>query len=561
MTMRRTILLGTAIAGVTVACLFLAVAAQAAGPVLKVDVDPADTPLRINGVLDGQTNSISGNVRLTVTGGDAEQVHFLSSDMRHVTQPEIMIDRSSVSTVPALIKLSDGQPSDVKVTIGNVKRAGEYTGTLHFLLPRQAMTQALTIPVTLRVDVKPDIQPVVADQSFQVARCSWIGCNLAGILLGGSLTSDEWHVQLDNRASQAATVTSAQVVMSGKHTADAVTSSQVKIGRVGVLPAGVVSTVPVTIKRDSLLPGRYQGKLRFTIGGLDEPVTINSTLDVRDGPFWALVAVFLGIVVGRLARDMETPIAKKQVKLLPRWYDLRAKIDQITDRSARQQMESELPTARAKIDSAADTEEVASKFLDDLDAKVSFLMDLQNIEEKLQTLANVPAEAEQLIQDARSSLLEGKAAEAEQTREKITTLIAHAEAPGDMMGLSDDVIKVWSSLVNVLSKPTGPSLTQSQMALSAANQHQTSRLRIILSALSGLQFVTAESRFWFFRPALSVLLLVLLALVGLQTLYVNSGATFGVGGLYDYLGLFLWGITADVAQRTLLNLPAAKAQP
>ncbi len=48
-------------------------------------------------------------------------------------------------------------------------------------------------------------------------------------------------------------------------------------------------------------------------------------------------------------------------------------------------------------------------------------------------------------------------------------------------------------------------------------------------------------------------------LLGLQTLYVNSGATFGVGGLYDYLGLFLWGVTADVAQRTLLNLPAAKA--
>jgi hypothetical protein len=66
-------------------------------------------------------------------------------------------------------------------------------------------------------------------------------------------------------------------------------------------------------------------------------------------------------------------------------------------------------------------------------------------------------------------------------------------------------------------------------------------------------------RFWFFRPVLSVLLFVLLILLGLQTLYVNSGTTFSTGGLYDYLGLLLWGITADVAQCTLLNLPAARA--
>ena len=97
--MRRTILLRTTIAGAVVACLLLVIAAQAAGPVV-LTVDPADTPLRIGGVLDEQTNSFGGNLRLTVIGGDAEQVHFLASDLRDATQPEIVIDRSSVS-VPA----------------------------------------------------------------------------------------------------------------------------------------------------------------------------------------------------------------------------------------------------------------------------------------------------------------------------------------------------------------------------------------------------------------------------------------------------------------------------
>ena len=559
--MRRTILLRTTIAGAVVACLLLVIAAQAAGPVV-LTVDPADTPLRINGVLDGQANSFSGNVRLTATGGEAEQVRFLASDVRNVTKPEIVIDRSNVTTVPALIKLSDGQPADVKVTIANVKRAGDYTGTLHFLLPGQALTQALTIPIKLRIDVKPDIEPLVADQSFQVARCLGIGCNLAEILLGGSVTRDEWHVQLDNQTSQPVTVTNAQAVMYGKRTAEAVTSSQVKIGPVEVLPAGV-STVAVTIKRDSLLPDRYQGKLRFTIAGLDEPVTINSTLDVRNGPFWALVAIFLGIVVGRLARDMETPIAKKQVKLLPRWYDLRAKIDQITDQPARLDMENKLKDARTMIDSATDTEEVASKFLGNLEAKVAFLVDLQAIEDRLKTLpGSVQEQANPLIEKARTAILDDKADEAEQARKEITDLIRDAEAKAEadtMMGMGDDMKKAWSSVVSLLSRPAGPSLTQSQEALQGADQHQANRWRRFLAGLSGLQFVTAETRFWFFRPVLSVLLLVLLTLLGLQTLYVDSGATFGVGGLYDYLGLFLWGITADVAQRTLLNLPAARA--
>jgi hypothetical protein len=35
---------------------------------------------------------------------------------------------------------------------------------------------------------------------------------------------------------------------------------------------------------------------------------------------------------------------------------------------------------------------------------------------------------------------------------------------------------------------------------------------------------------------------------------VNAGATFGVNGLYDYLGLFLWGLSADIANQGLRKL-------
>ena len=95
-------------------------------------------------------------------------------------------------------------------------------------------------------------------------------------------------------------------------------------------------------------------------------------------------------------------------------------------------------------------------------------------------------------------------------------------------------------------------------ALVKARNFQENLGRRLLVALSGIQ-VTAETKVpGFFRPLISLLILVLLMLLGFQTLYVKSGFTFGVGGLYDYLGLFLWGISADVAQRTLFNLPQGK---
>jgi hypothetical protein len=56
------------------------------------------------------------------------------------------------------------------------------------------------------------------------------------------------------------------------------------------------------------------------------------------------------------------------------------------------------------------------------------------------------------------------------------------------------------------------------------------------------------------RPFLSLTLLVGLSLVGLGSLYVDNGITFGSRPFADYLGLILWGISADVASRNISSL-------
>jgi hypothetical protein len=42
--------------------------------------------------------------------------------------------------------------------------------------------------------------------------------------------------------------------------------------------------------------------------------------------------------------------------------------------------------------------------------------------------------------------------------------------------------------------------------------------------------------------------------VGFQTLYVNNGATFGSNAVFDYIALFIWGLSAEVGTRGLGNV-------
>ena len=66
--------------------------------------------------------------------------------------------------------------------------------------------------------------------------------------------------------------------------------------------------------------------------------------------------------------------------------------------------------------------------------------------------------------------------------------------------------------------------------------------------------VRAEATYWFVRPLVYMVLIIGLTLVGLNTLYIEKGETFGARPMSDYLTLFLWGLGADVASRSVSSL-------
>jgi len=524
-------------------------------PVLTVA--PGDSPLVIRGTLDGQTTAFSGNVRLTVTISDVTELRFLPSDVHHAGDTTVAIDRSNV-TIPAGMGLSNGQPRDVRVTVNNVTRPGDYSGELKFLLPGQTEDKALVIKLMMHIDAKPKVQPVQPNMSFQVVRCQTpIDCAIATWLLPDSVVREDWTVHLDNQTLAAAEITDATVVMRGDKTGNAVPPGDINLGVPHILPASKVEPISLTIHRNRLSPDRYQGTLRFKLKGTDDPVTVNVDLNVRDGPVWPLLVVLMGIIVGRLARGMETQEAQKQVKLLPRFYQARADADKVQNAPAKTYLTKLLQDVKSKIEAATETEEALLQALERLQARIDLLVNLEELESQLVKLGldALNAELKPKIQAARRALLDEKVEEAERLRGEVEARLRDAQKDGTM-GAAADLFEV---LLNVFHD-NGVKLVAAEEAEPPTRPggDRWGWLARLVAMLSGAKVIGAEVRYWLIRPLLFTILLVGLALLGLQTLYVNAGSTFGADGLYDYLGLFLWGLSADVAQRILQSLQLSK---
>lgn len=540
-------------------------AAGASEPVLRVD--PGDNPLAIHGKLDGQTTAFGGNVRLTVTGSDVKELLLLPSGVKGVGEDSVIIDRSNV-TVPSGISLTNGLPRDVRVTVNNVTRPGEYAGSLKFLLPGQSEENALKIGLQLHIEAKPKVLPVFPSMTFQLVRCRSlpfnIDCILAGLLLSGSATSDNWMVDFDNQTLLPVDIMAATVVMRGEKTGHAVDPGEIEFKQEKdkplilphSLPAAKVEPITMTIHRDKLSADRYQGTLRFKVKGSDDPVTINADLNLRDGPVFAVLIILVGIIIGRLARGMSTPEAQKQIRFLPRLYQLDASAQRVQNAKAREYLGGQIQDARERIRSAKETEEVLSQMLDKLKGRIDFLIALERLEDDLaKGLDALKQELQPKIEDARSALIDGKAEEAERLRKEVNAGLQQAQRDGITRSAPDQFESAWKSFSTSGAKWLA---TENVRAAAKAGGKNWGWLVKVMATLSGTEMVGAQVRYWLVRPLLFLILLVALALLGLQTLYVNAGSTFGAAGLYDYLGLFLWGLSADVVQRTLQSLQVPK---
>lgn len=531
---------------------------------VEVQVDAGDKPLQIKGWL-GSENAFTGNMRLTASGGNVAAFTFLPSDLKRKEGDEV-IGRQQVKLVEKP-SLSAQVPKDFQVKVNGIESPGTYEGQIELLLPGQKRSEAMVIPLTVMAKAKPAVVPVKGGEQLQrqLVQSSW-GLNyaLAQLLLPASAVQEQWQLKLDNPVDAPVSLTSTEVVLEGQQTGYQITQAQVAPPpSPTTLPANQIISLPLKWKREQIPPDRYTGWVYLTLDGREERLAIPIELNMRIGPLVPLLVLLVGIALGRLLKymqekgipqsdalgkvnELEQEIAEAdpedQKLLTPMVKDVRQSVYQM-----------DLGTVTAKVDAITD--------------RLNGLKRLRTMEQKLEPKQQHPKVKEILQKIAQARSLIGLSSDGKGLEEAKTLLEE----------IQKEAVNLGTAMMGTDKQPDAALTQTAQEAQKAAaavsHAVQTEgreapalpmwvvQLRRSLIVLSGVSTaVRAEATLWVVRPLLSLALLFGLLVVGIRALYVEKGVTFGADPFADYLGLILWGLSADVASRSLSNLPGGEAK-
>lgn len=533
-------------------------------PCVHAQTLSVDPNVVINGTLGaGSTNfTRTFTLTLTGTGTEAKQIQIKRSDLTKEGSTEI-IDRGNVTVGAASLK--PGQTADVGVTINNVSRAGKYTGTIKFWLPEQTEADAQVCNVTLQVGPRIAVVPPAGSSSAQIAHCGIFPCAWSR-WLPQNLVGNKRGLLIDNQTIGDVPIDRYDVVLRGDKTGRILTAAEVRPRIASAKPPDCLpnclpasSSVPVELEivdKDSIPPDSYVGGLRLGLAGTDTPSVANFTLNVRSAPWWPLLVLLFGVIAGRLIKNMSTPEAVLQIKLLKRLFRIQDSVLGLRSDRDRKLLLGRLDDLKARIESGSETEQTLTQELDKVEVAARLLRRLEALADEASKLADLTLREQILkkINEAADTLMGGDAAGCARliTEIEVSLRQAQKDLPDDS---TDELTRVNSALDSV--REARATVDEAAKVFNAPPPEEPSGPARVLARLAGTDLIGAGTRFFVLRPIFFIALLILLTLIGLKSLYIDNGTNFGSGGLYDYLGLFLWGLSAEVAQRTLqtLSLP------
>jgi hypothetical protein len=391
--------------------------------------------------------------------------------------------------------------------------------------------------------------------SVELVRCSsTLERKLASYLFGPRVLVYSADVVFDNGGPTAAPIESAHVLLTGARTGHPATEGGVIVEPNKEFAAGDLGKITLRFNPNMLPFDRYTGWLRVRVKGLAEPLVTNLSVTTREGPLAAILMVIAGIIAGRAARYLERPDSVLQLKLLPRYYALRAKISLLQVEEQRQAFGAEVEVLHEQIREAKESVEAITLSLDALENKVRLCVEADQVAAAVASLPSgaLRDEARRAVVALRAAAQNGDALGVAAQKSVIAGALKKLENDSKM-GEEEKLTQLSAALSTPLAKRSlarPPSLPLTGWRKLAAQ---------VLVKLAGTGYAGPELKYWFLHPLVTLLTLVLLVLLGLQTQYVSANATFGSGGIYDYLGLFLWGLSAEIAQASLLKLPARSA--
>lgn len=415
--------------------------------------------------------------------------------------------------------------------------------------------------------------------TLQVVQTHWYDGWLAWLLLPRSMVFEQWPVPIElprpwdaPKPGEAPPRVFVDSLARGEKSGYPVTAASRREDVPGSQPADLtfdgprlsdsrrVAWLNLHVNRSGLPPDQYKGSLRLespVFGAA--PLLLPLDLKVRQGPLWPLVVILIGIMIGRISQGVNTPAAQMQDRLNPRLDRLQGAISQVLGQAAFEYLSRKLGELKDKVDAAVEPEATLTLAINTLEALVRSMIALQALDRDIAALTDpaLKAELTDLVRKARAALIADKPDDARTFRQQIEQRLIDAETaaadPGAAVARGELPAPASAPGLLVSMRSTAPAVGADPVPSSTSRKPPPTPNALVrfLAMLAGTRPIAASTRDQILRPLLFLVLLAVLALLGLKTLYVEAGGTFGSGGLYDYLGLFLWGQGAEVAQRTL----------
>lgn len=477
-------------------------------------------------VLTGNTGgAVEGDLLLSTDSATSVGVTFSRDDL--VDSESGAIINARQINAPAVSAIA-GPAQRVTISVASVTRAGKYTGTLELWADKKLL---LTLPVSANVGELPKLTLPQATVIKAVDIDTVPGGWLAHLFLPASEREQSEIVEVTNSGGLTTATAKPDLVLVGAASGKRLKPDAFTVSIAapqGKNARGQVLSLPITLTLDKIPPDQYSGSLFFTVRGIGAPQSVPVTLSMRSEPFLPLLIILAGILLGRLIRFAEGDGAR-QSALLGRLDRVERTVDPndlvyILDalRAARQDVyDMQFTAAEPKVSAL---EERAGVLLDldlldnNLPSNDPILMDVAKARRAVQIGDNTAAKG--LVDQIRTAVLARPQAE-------IATTAAAMRAPGKM----DEVIRH-----------------------TAGRVQPSERIRNAFSGLFGLALeARAETYRWLLRPLFYLFLIALLIYAGMDALYVGN-LSFGAGHLRDYVGLLMWGTSADIASKTLSSV-------
>lgn len=538
----------------------------------EILVDKGDNPLTIQGWV-GEENSFVGNIGLTLKDAAqnsvAVKLNVYKSDLQQAGGPE-KIGRQHV-VVTGDQTLTPGVPTTYQVQVTGVRVPGEYGGTIELLLPGQPRESAVIVKVLVVASVRPALTLLTEADRLQanVVNCGF-DCGLARLLLPMSNLQDKLELRFEKPLSAPLVIRDWTYAVRGDQTRYSLTGKQLNVspegltgmpsekpkeqGAAGAQSAAAANAplladkkylnLPVVISAANIPADHYVGNLYLTVEGQSSALKVPVDLNVRSGPFWPLLMLLISILLGRLFKYMQDK-GKAKADALESIYrlDFRAREAHPDDAEIISQM---LRESRDLVYQDRTAEVSAAVSL--ISARLVMLSELRQIEARLAGKEQEPAAAK-ILSDIRQAREHIRLKQDTQVKALVNNikeaLVTLAAAPTLTDSETDNLADAVARAGVAAGAAAGVGTTGSTV---------WRRTRGFLASLSGVSDeFRAEATLWLARPLLWLVLLLGLVALGIKTIYIDN-PVFGANPFTDFLGLMFWGLSADVASRTLSSL-------